>query len=383
MKGLEDITNLIARYTAVEAIYLTRDDITLKKEFEDAVISLYARILEYQANAACYFGRNTFVRFLRNIPKMDKWVELLTEIRGLDAHCRELTEIFDSKDQKKVNETLKDILDGQDRQIYKLLGALRDEDDKNKEIIRWVSDIEVVVDHDRVREKLGPSYWNSGGWLLTRDEFIRWKEAVSGVFWLQGSVGVGKSCLTSIVIQQILEAPDQHLAYFYCSKESQRSNHTDILCSLVAQLSSSSDGRSVAESVKEQYELGRRSGHKLSPGDCVKLLVEIIQLIGQTTIIIDGLDESFSPYELLHHLKRVRDGSANIRLFISSRPNVDVASCFHNITNVTINSQENSKDIESFIKGELENEERRCRSGMTEQLAEQLLQTLTSRAQGM
>ena len=63
IKGLEHITSAIPRYSAFET-NIQKDEHPLEdmKAVQDQLIHLYSLILKYQANAVCFFGRNTFKR---------------------------------------------------------------------------------------------------------------------------------------------------------------------------------------------------------------------------------------------------------------------------------------------------------------------------------
>jgi hypothetical protein len=61
LEGLSKISPIICRYTEVETIYLeNRATTCLKEEFEECLIDLYMKVLEYQVAAACHCKRNTF-----------------------------------------------------------------------------------------------------------------------------------------------------------------------------------------------------------------------------------------------------------------------------------------------------------------------------------
>ena len=63
VKGLEHITSAIPRYSAFET-NIQKEEHPLEdvKAVQDQLIRLYSLILKYQANAVCFFGRNTFKR---------------------------------------------------------------------------------------------------------------------------------------------------------------------------------------------------------------------------------------------------------------------------------------------------------------------------------
>jgi len=57
--GVEEVASIISRYGEIEALYVSREETTLKQEFEIRLVSLYKNILRYQITAACYYQKNT------------------------------------------------------------------------------------------------------------------------------------------------------------------------------------------------------------------------------------------------------------------------------------------------------------------------------------
>jgi hypothetical protein len=68
--SLDDVTNIIARYDAIEKWYFN-NAMPRRKDFEDSILRLYCKILEFEATAACYFARNTIALTLRNMIKLN------------------------------------------------------------------------------------------------------------------------------------------------------------------------------------------------------------------------------------------------------------------------------------------------------------------------
>jgi hypothetical protein len=58
MESLTWISELICRYTIVEALYIY-DASAAHKELEEAVVKLYAKILIHLSNTMAYFGQGT------------------------------------------------------------------------------------------------------------------------------------------------------------------------------------------------------------------------------------------------------------------------------------------------------------------------------------
>jgi hypothetical protein len=57
--GVEEIVTIVARYSQIEALYLSRPKTALKQEFEWHLLSLYKHIIRYQISATWYYRRNT------------------------------------------------------------------------------------------------------------------------------------------------------------------------------------------------------------------------------------------------------------------------------------------------------------------------------------
>lgn len=115
--GVEEIVTIVARYSQIEALYLSRPKTVLKQEFERCLLSLYKHIIRYQISATCYYRRNTMrefpiswsvayplfpeltryaVRFIRAFPKLDDVSEVMANIRRDDIACRNIGQVFDS-----------------------------------------------------------------------------------------------------------------------------------------------------------------------------------------------------------------------------------------------------------------------------------------------
>lgn len=316
LDAVEDINRLLAQYTAIDDIYLTRDDTTLKPEFQEALTELYAAVLKFQATAACHFARKTFVRVIRSTLQLDNWASLFDSVKAKDECCRQLIKVIDANYQRSGIFTLRETLRQQATKLQDILDRLQSFQRDDNDVLRWFCDIPYTSDHDQVRLTLGTRYEKSGQWLLPRvDQWLQSPEA--SVMWLCGTVGTGKSCAVALVIQhltpQVAVDSDHHVAFFYISqKSSRRSDPIDVFRCLVVQMAVSTQSTDVAESLKTIYnERGRdrfSGGGEPTFEECVELLVELSDLWPRNTIIIDALDECTAPSEVLNGYKRsVRD----------------------------------------------------------------------------
>jgi hypothetical protein len=114
--GVEEIVTIVARYSQIEVLYLSRPKTILKQEFKRHLLSLYKHVIHYQISATCYYRRKTMrefscvvlcmaiqhaadictVRFIRAFPKLDDVSEVLATIRRDDMACRNIGQVFNS-----------------------------------------------------------------------------------------------------------------------------------------------------------------------------------------------------------------------------------------------------------------------------------------------
>ncbi len=401
LDGLNIITEIVARYRITTEIWLREVNkiqglIDLDSEFRRILLKLYTAVLEYQAQAVCQLNRGTLLRMARNLPKFDDWTGLRAKITDLDTQCRLYHSTAASHSNLLSVHILKDSLARQEAQLDLLVTKQDDIQTVTREVTLSISDLIVGQDHEDIRNRLGSRYWNSGQWLLKHDAYLAWKENPNGCLILKGSVGVGKTCLTSIVVQQALSsAVSEQVAFFYCSQH--KSKTVDILRSILAQLSWNINGE-LAAPTKEWFEhsTGTRAdsretfqgnhrphmSRKISSTECVDLIMEIALSKGdQMTVIIDGLDECRDTYKLLDYLGNLQNNLPKFQLFLSTRLSLHYVYEFS--SSAIISHFDSSADIETYVKAELDSHDRRSRSGMTTEQADMFQSLLIRRARGM
>lgn len=129
VSAAEEVSVLISRYKHVEYICQRRQDVEFRHEFEDLLVKLYKRILQFQVSAASYYGRNTGMRFLRSTLKLDDVADILGKIRRADAECTAMGEVFNTRDEFLRHSELlillkssKETLDSMNQQISRTAG---------------------------------------------------------------------------------------------------------------------------------------------------------------------------------------------------------------------------------------------------------------------
>jgi hypothetical protein len=376
LDGCEAVATIIRRYSAIEDHYLSISaSPSMPLNVQSAIIAVYAEVLRYQARVLQYLGRNTFSRMTRNMLRFDGWEELLSKVLRSDNACKELINVVESDNQAVRVKGIENALSALDIKLEAALEAAETKAAHLKEAIQLISDVPVHDSHNAIRTRLGSKYWNSGQWLLNDPMYLSWKESQDGIFWLQGAIGTGKSCLTSIVTESFLEDENVRLAFYYCSSSSSRNRPMDILRSILAQLISI-PGR-IESSILD--DLPRTI---VSDTHCLDNLPLALEHDSNAVLIIDAMDECADYIELLSVLGRLHNGT-RLRLFFSSRPDIRIKDHFPKLSSLVITPEKSSQDMEAFIQCELELPERRLRSAMTEDLANRLERILLKRAGAM
>jgi ankyrin repeat domain-containing protein 50 len=203
--------------------------------------------------------------------------------------------------------------------------------------------------------------------------------------------GTGKTYLTSKVIDDISDSlknnPNHEgFAYFYCNRnETERQDPVMILRSFVRQLSTIATNDDCVQQRLLRYSIEtRKRASEPTITDCEDLLLDFINLYPKTTLILDALDECDKEKRgaliqtldfLLDHAKRP------IKVFISSRPDVDIKEKFKTRVNIEIQATDNYGDISRFIQTEIAKHPRWKK--MSANLQTEIIQILQNRSQGM
>ncbi|KAI1172055.1 ankyrin repeat-containing domain protein [Nemania sp. FL0916] len=257
------------------------------------------------------------------------------------------------------------------------------------ELLKWISPIPYGEHHQRINRN---RTHGTCEWLLSHPEFRKWNESNSSmILWLQGSPGAGKTFLTSKVIEytqtQLKGSPVQGgFAFFYCDRnEDQRRKPLSVLQSYVRQLSTTVDDTSSARSrLQDLHDKGIEDGSILDTDDCIDQLMESANLYCETILVLDALDEcerSSRSTILETVVNLVLNAKNSVKVFISSRPDRDIASRFSNTPNIRIEATDNEEDVHRFVKLEIAKHENW--HNMSLDLQNDIINNLFARSRGM
>ena len=183
------------------------------------------------------------------------------------------------------------------------------------------------------------------------------------------------------------------LAFFYCDfREDQKKERRGLLTSLLSQLCDQSDA--YYEVLSDLYSAnGNGSKHPID-SELQQCLLRMLQLPGQTPayIVIDGLDECpatsglLSPSEgaldIVEELVKLQQ--PNLRICVTSRPEVDIEPVLRPLASYSISLHDESgqiRDIEEYVKFKVRNDHKT--RAWREEDRELVINVLTERADGM
>lgn len=166
-----------------------------KSAFVDSVLPLYKGILMYQATSATYFGRTTLTRMGCDIFAGTRWQDVMSSVKEEEMHSRTSTHFLGNQDLKKI-------LAEQAALLKDLPLRLSSKRAEAGQVMHWTSQIPFYSDHCQVKAVIGAP---SDQWLTKEDDYLLWKtESSPQVFFLEGTVGQGKTSLICGVIEDIL-----------------------------------------------------------------------------------------------------------------------------------------------------------------------------------
>lgn len=185
----------------------------------------------------------------------------------------------------------------------------------------------------------------------------------------------------------------ESFACFYCKQdEPDRRDPAKILNSILKQLCVSSVGDELPKDVVKEYNKrawdGFASG-SLTLSECQALILLLLKKYPRTTIVLDALDETepATRRELLNSIEAMTKSSNGlVKLFVSSRDDMDIKLKLRGIPNVYIRPQDNMTDIFNFINREINAAiaGRRLLSGeVSDSLKEAIVSALQEKAKGM
>ena len=201
---------------------------------------------------------------------------------------------------------------------------------------------------------------------------------------------------SSSIIQEVRSLRDTGLAllaYFYCDfRDPKKQESSDLLASLIAQLSAKSDPcYDILSALYSDYDAGSQR-----PGDdaLMDCLEQMLNIEGRPPIyiIIDALDESLNDIGVISTRERVLElvtrlvdlRLTNVRLCATSRPEADIQAGLASLATHTVSLHDEGgqkEDIADYVRSVVYSDWKMRR--WREDDKEMVVDTLSRRADGM
>ena len=199
--------------------------------------------------------------------------------------------------------------------------------DSEDEARRCLADLRVTDPRDnktRIENAKGGLLEDSYFWILSTEEYLRWREhPESGLFWIKGDPGKGKTMLLFGIINEMKKqtAKQPFLAYFLCQAGDHHINNAlAVLRSLIFMLVVQQ--KSLISFVLDKYKhAGKRMFEDANAWVALsKILKEMLEdpSTKDVVLIIDGLDECVSDLDQLLELI-VELSASRVKCLVSSR----------------------------------------------------------------
>ncbi|KAH9882828.1 hypothetical protein J1614_000194 [Plenodomus biglobosus] len=248
-------------------------------------------------------------------------------------------------------------------------------------ILAWLSSIDF---HTKQRDTHSRHCNGTGGWFLDVDEFKQWlNNTHNSTLWCSGIPGAGKSIMTSIAISHIdecTERTDVAIAYVYCDyRDSKLQSGSELISSITRQLVEQT--HPIPQEVKTYRDRWAEKKSRPSPEDRVALVKDVALRFSKTYIFVDALDEcpERNRDDFLRMLGMLEPFT---RLFITSRPHLELQTRFANLTHIEIAASQ--KDIQIYVESEIRaNHRLSLLTAKDTTLKAQIIETISRKAKGM
>ncbi|KAJ7110801.1 ankyrin repeat-containing domain protein [Mycena crocata] len=225
-------------------------------------------------------------------------------------------------------------------------------------------------------------------WFLEGDGFIKWQD-YPGVLWIQGHSGSGKTVLSSVVINKLID--DQRLArdlgkssavaFFYFDFKDKNGNAVEnAFRRVVLQLSAQSTCSYTT--LHEHFMLS--NGQTLPTyQDLVKVFQRLLLELGRTYLVLDALDECQET-----ELNKLMDfvlmlcnwDRSRLHVMITSQPRQFFTDNLSSIPRIYLDAENTRQDIRRYVTAELQHNHK---MGKWASRAGDIVDRVVSRSNGM
>ena len=238
------------------------------------------------------------------------------------------------------------------------------------------------------KEAYSKRYGGTGQWVLESLEFQTWFKSENGqhsVLWCPGNPGVGKTVVTSIAVNHVIEYTSEQntaVVYVYCDYGNASTFSVEnLLGSLVRQLAAqTSHAETIAELKTTLAQTTKR--RNMTERELSSWTETLSRTFDAVYTFVDALDECPEDGRDSLLLRLQQYGSANMRVFLTSRLNVDVRDIIPHAIRVEISATKH--DVTNYVEAKIQ-KSRRLKSLTDEspELKRHIIESVVRKADGM
>ncbi|PHH55862.1 putative WD repeat-containing protein alr3466 [Ceratocystis fimbriata CBS 114723] len=333
----------------------------MQDELEKDMVHLFQKLLVYQMRSIRRYHRSRAAVVARDMIRIDDWTGQLEDIKEAEGIVQHHMDQYNTQESKMRLQGLKETADGLQqslRNIDKEIGqqAKRHEDENNKQCLSDLHITDPCTDKKNIEEKKGGLLKDSYKWILEHADFQQFlNEVQSGMLWIRGDPGKGKTMLLCGIINELeLLFPAAPISYFFCQATggSRANTATSVLRGLIYRLARLNP--QLTKHVREKYDYKKDFLDTESAWhDLCEILTNMLNdpSVGTTILILDALDECT---EDLQRLLDFITKPSPAKWIVSSRnwPDIEteLSSGDQGFTiHLELNRDSVSKAVESYI----------------------------------
>jgi hypothetical protein len=255
LDGLESTSELLTWIPYEESLFRSRANalaISSKgifpvENFEASLVTLYAKILEFQSRALCYLLHHNPTRQYRDAFKRDEWDTLPKEIKECKERTKPFIDLIQASSVEECRSRIEELNSKVEEVISEVEGlgerqdAIRASQEKSardenaKKCLRMLHKSNYRGRKDRNRKHTpGTCQWFTG-----HQNFNDWNENRGpGLLWVSADPGSGKSVLARYLIDEVLPSTIKRTTSYFFFKDDfpdQRSS-SNAMCAILCQI---------------------------------------------------------------------------------------------------------------------------------------------------
>jgi hypothetical protein len=277
----------------------------------------------------------------KQIEKLNKSIEHDMQLLqfALTVDLQDLVQHIE-KSQAQHTKYLKDIRDMLQTESTDRAAEVREE------LLDWLTPIKFGIRHSEFFNRRQPG---TGVWLLNSPEFSFWRNTKGQTLLCPGMPGAGKTILTSVVIQNLMDEFDS-VAFLYCDfRRKAEQGLNDLLANLVKQLLRSQ--AFLPPAVEQLRKRHSNRGTRPSTDELSQALESVVTAGSRSFVLVDALDECGDCRGRLLKILFDLQTRSDINLFATSRDLPEIVSQFEDHPKLEIRASED--DIRTYIDGYL------------------------------